>query len=428
MRGHRVIVVGGGWAGCSAALSAAAAGAEVRLFEKTDMLLGAGLVGGIMRNNGRYTATEEALRMGGGGELFAITDEVARHVDVEFPGQKHASLYDVIQIEPRVRQHLSDSAVDVQIMRRVVDVRMDGNSVSALVDDEGEIILGDAFVDATGTSGPMGACVRYGNGCVMCIQRCPAFGGRVSVTGRSGVPESMAVKGEDLPGAMSGSGKLNRESLSGQLRRSLEQSGVVVLPLPEELRRPDKLATKPCQQYALPEYADNIVLLDTGHVKLMTPYFPLDKLRTLEGLTNARYEDPYAGGKGNSIRFTAVAPRDRTLRVTGRSNLFCAGEKAGVYVGHTEAIVTGMLAGHNAARYLHESAAVELSADTVCGDLIAWGGEARLTAEGRAQSQTLAGSVLFERLCERDLYTTQGSVIDERIDRTGLRSIFSRSI
>ena len=24
----------------------------------------------------------------------------------------------------------------------------------------------------------------------------------------------------------------------------------------------------------LPEYADNLVLLDTGQVKLMTPYFP----------------------------------------------------------------------------------------------------------------------------------------------------------
>ncbi|MCK4828979.1 FAD-dependent oxidoreductase, partial [bacterium] len=53
----KVIVVGGGWAGCAASLSACKQGAEVVLIERTDMLLGTGLVGGIMRNNGRFTAT-----------------------------------------------------------------------------------------------------------------------------------------------------------------------------------------------------------------------------------------------------------------------------------------------------------------------------------------------------------------------------------
>lgn len=48
------------------ALSAAKAGAQVVLLERTDLLLGTGLVGGIFRNNGRYTAAEEAIAMGGG--------------------------------------------------------------------------------------------------------------------------------------------------------------------------------------------------------------------------------------------------------------------------------------------------------------------------------------------------------------------------
>ncbi len=428
MTGRTVIIVGGGWAGCAAALSAAMAGAETRLFEKTDMLLGAGLVGGIMRNNGRYTAAEEALRMGGGGELFQATDEVARHVDVKFPGHSHASLYDVAKVEPLVREHLTDAGVDIQTMRRIVGLTMNEDSLSALVDEDGDVILGDVFVDATGTSGPMGACVRHGNGCVMCIQRCPAFGGRVSITGRSGVRELMATKGPDLPGAMSGSGKLNRESLSPGLIRTLDESGVAIVPLPEELTQLEKLASKPCQQYALPEYADNIVLLDTGHVKLMTSYFPLDQLRTIEGFENARFEDPYAGGKGNSIRFTAIAPRNHVLQVNGRPNLFCAGEKAGVYVGHTEAIVTGMLAGHNAARYLRNRELLEMSTDTAIGELLARGCEALLTPEGLAESQTLAGSVLFERLRKKNLYTTDSSVIDERIERTGLWRKFSRPL
>ena len=49
----KVIIVGAGWAGVAAAITAKKAGADVHLFEKTDLLLGLGNVGGIMRNNGR---------------------------------------------------------------------------------------------------------------------------------------------------------------------------------------------------------------------------------------------------------------------------------------------------------------------------------------------------------------------------------------
>ena len=61
----KVIVIGGGWSGVAAAIAAKKAGADVEVFEKTDLLLGLGNVGGIMRNNGRYTATEELIAMGG---------------------------------------------------------------------------------------------------------------------------------------------------------------------------------------------------------------------------------------------------------------------------------------------------------------------------------------------------------------------------
>lgn len=40
------------------------AGCEVVLLERTDLLIGLGNVGGIMRNNGRYTACEEAIALG----------------------------------------------------------------------------------------------------------------------------------------------------------------------------------------------------------------------------------------------------------------------------------------------------------------------------------------------------------------------------
>ena len=35
---YRVVVIGGGWSGCAAALSARKAGADVVLLEKTDLL------------------------------------------------------------------------------------------------------------------------------------------------------------------------------------------------------------------------------------------------------------------------------------------------------------------------------------------------------------------------------------------------------
>ena len=108
----KVVVIGGGWAGTAAALSAKKAGADVVLLERTDMLLGTGLVGGIMRNNGRFTATEEMIAMGG-GELFQVTDSVARHKNIEFPGHKHATLYDVALVEPAVKKVLIDAGVEV---------------------------------------------------------------------------------------------------------------------------------------------------------------------------------------------------------------------------------------------------------------------------------------------------------------------------
>ena len=93
----KVVVIGGGWAGCAAAISASKAGAQVVILEKTDLLIGLGNVGGIMRNNGRYTACEEAICLGA-SELFTLTDENATHKNVNFPGHDHATVYNVLDL------------------------------------------------------------------------------------------------------------------------------------------------------------------------------------------------------------------------------------------------------------------------------------------------------------------------------------------
>ena len=66
----KVIVIGGGWSGIAAAVAAKKCGADVTIVEKTDLMLGLGNVGGIMRNNGRFTGGGK-YRSGGFGALRA---------------------------------------------------------------------------------------------------------------------------------------------------------------------------------------------------------------------------------------------------------------------------------------------------------------------------------------------------------------------
>lgn len=423
----RIAVIGGGWAGCAAALAARKAGAEVILVEKTDCLLGTGLVGGIMRNNGRFTAAEEMIAMGG-GDLFRLADSVARHTNVEFPGHSHATLYDVALMEPLVRRYLLEQGVELWLMARACDVEMAGNRLEAVVLDNKERLEADAFVEATGSAGPQGNCAKYGNGCAMCILRCPSWGGRVSIAARAGVQEMMGRKPDGTFGAMSGSCKLHRDSVSPAIRTELDRTGVAVVPIPKELVHAEKLAIKACQQYALPAFAENLVLLDTGHVKLMTSFYPLEELRRIPGMENARYEDPYAGGKGNSVRYLALSPRDDHLKVEGVDNLFCAGEKAGLLVGHTEAICTGTLAGHNAVRLALGRPLVTIPRTLAVGDAIAFVREEMQTEVGMTQKYTFSGAVYFARMKELGTYTTDAEAIWRRVEEAGFTDFFARPV
>ena len=422
----RVVVVGGGWAGCAAALAALRAGAEAILLERADTLLGTGQVGGIMRNNGRFTATEELTAMGA-GDLFRLTDKNARHEGISFPGHEHASLYDVGLMEPMVRRYLLEEGVEIWTVSRVKAVERAGETLKSVALDNGEVIEGDVFVDATGSLGPASNCSKYGNGCSMCVTRCTSFGGRISVTLKAGIPEKAGRRPDGQLGAMSGSCKLHKGSLARWVQEQLDRAGVAILPVPKDLaeQKMHHLSVKCCQQYALPEFAENLILLDTGHAKLMTSFFPIDDLRRVPGLENARYEDPYAGGKGNSIRYLALAPRDDALRVRGIDNLFCAGEKAGTLVGHTEAICTGTLAGHNAARQAYRNPLLTLPQTTAIGDIIHQSGEATESEKGLEQKFTFSGSDYFERMKSLGLYTIRVPEIRARIGSAGLTGVFA---
>ena len=424
---YRAVVIGGGWSGIAAALGAKKAGAEVTLLEKTDMLLGLGNVGGIMRNNGRYTAAEENIALGA-SELFGITDSCATHVNIDFPGHSHASLYNVIKVEPQVRRLLREKGIDIRLVSRAVDVEMAGECIESITLADGEKIQGDVFIECTGSTGPMGNCLAYGNGCCMCILRCPAFGPRVSLTQKAGRNDIMGMRKDGAFGAFSGSGKLEKQSLSEEIQNKLNDTGVAIVPVPMQLINEKKLEVKVCQQYALEEFAENIVLLDTGYAKIMTPFFELEKLRQVPGFENARYIDPYAGGRGNSIRYLSVAQRNNAMKAEGIENMFCGGEKSGFFVGHTEAITTGSLAGHNAARLLKGLRLLELPRQVAAGDLISYAKDMMETENGLMTRYTFAGAEYFARMKEKNLYTTDKQEIEKRISRYDLQGIYSQRI
>lgn len=423
----KVIIVGGGWAGCAAALSACKVGADVVLLERTDMLLGTGLVGGIMRNNGRFSATEEMIAMAG-GEILKLTDQNSLYRNVEFPGHRHASLYNVATMEPMVKNLLLDCGVKVSTSTRVEDVEMAGRSIKAVVgkrDKEAVRFEADVFIDTTGTAGPMANCIKYGSGCAMCVLRCPSFGGRVSLAEKAGVKELIGKKGDQI-GAVSGSCKLLKESLSPEICAALQTSGVAVIPIPESQRVSGKLAVKACQQYAGSAFEENIILLNTGHAKLMSPFYPLEALRKIPGFENARYEDPYAGGRGNSIRYIGMSPRNDALLVDGVENLFCAGEKAGLLVGHTEAICTGTLAGYNAVMHLKKKNPLILPTSLAVGDAISFVRTQMGEEGGLGLKYTFSGSVYFDRMKQLGLYSTDVQEIEKRVDDAGMAGVFAR--
>lgn len=423
----KVVIIGGGWSGCAAAVSSKKAGADVTVIEKTDLLLGLGNVGGIMRNNGRYTAAEELIALGC-GDLIKITDRNAIHGNIDFPGHKHASLYNVNKIEGEVSKYLKSLNIELMMESRVNDINFDGQKIKGVYLSDGTYINGDVFIETTGTTGPMGNCLRYGNGCSMCVLRCPSFGPRISISERCGVSDIQGERGDDIFGAFSGSCKLAKESLSEEIKAELDSKGVVILKVPEEDINYEKLDTKVCQQYALKEFAENIILLDTGHAKLMTTYYPLHKLRKIKGLENAKYVDPYAGSKGNSIRYLSVAPRTNDLKVIGVDNLFCAGEKSGLFVGHTEAICTGTLAGHNAVRLTMGMPLLILPSSIAIGDLITYTNEKVRTREGRKDRYTFAGSVYFNRMKELGLYSIDIDEIRRRVQKVNLDNVFSQKL
>ena len=133
----------------------------------------------------------------------------------------------------------------------------------------------------------------------MCTLRYLNFGIRVSVSEKSGINDLVGKRKDGKYGVMSGSCELSRESISDDLIEKLSRNGIVAIPITKEDIHLEKLENKVCQQYATLDCSENVILLDTIHIKLMTSYYPIDKLRKLKELENAMYIDLLSDSNGN---------------------------------------------------------------------------------------------------------------------------------
>jgi folate-dependent tRNA-U54 methylase TrmFO/GidA len=121
-----------------------------------------------------------------------------------------------------------------------------------------------------------------------------------------------------------------------------------------------------------------------------------------------------------------MSPRDDYLRVRGVENLFCAGEKAGLLVGHTEALVTGTLAGYNSACRARNEALLALPPSLATGDAIAFVRTQMETEAGLGYKYTFSGSVYFERLKKKGFYSIDRKAIEERVAKAGMIGVFAK--
>ncbi len=422
----KVVIVGGGIAGCAAAVSARKAGAAVVLLERTDMLLGGANRAGRMNYNGKMILAEECKAMGG-GELHQALESITLHRG-NIVDEEHAYIYNTAIAEATVRRLLREWGVEIQFYRLVNKVFVENGRFRAVAARNSSPVQGDVFIDATAGYGGVNNCRKYGAGCVMCVYyRCPTFGNRVSIATLAGAPELARYRADGTPGLMSGSTRLYKDSLDPDLQAELKAKGAISIKLPPEMV--DLSHQGKIGEIRTEKQLERLNMVDIGSCVMCVALhpMPLDQLRKLPGLRNASIEDPLGGTVGGgSVGKLSMAPRDDALRVEGFRNLFVAGEKAGPGTGVDETICSGVLAGFNAARVAAGQEPVVLPTTTAIGDLVHFSGELMHTREGLFEGCSAGHGLYFERMKRLGFYIPDVAAIRARVEKAGVKDIFGR--
>ncbi len=434
----RVVVVGGGPAGFSAAVVARRAGADVILLERMDMLGGLGFQAGIHEwpspAGDIGLAEERAL---GGGDLFHILDSIAIRKGISLPNFGRISSYNVLKLDSRLQRALKEREIEFRLCQRAVDIEVSGDRVEAVIFKDGGRIEGDVFIDATGAMRGTADCVRWGYGCVGCSLQCGTYGAPGDMIGKKA--KTVAEQNDYAReigqwGSVGTSVKIALGSLSDEVQKELVEKGWIQVPVPPgvaaDLERVKRTGKVDASIYGSVQgfFGQHLTLVDIGKIaKLTTVAAQLyaGSLRSIPGFEDAVIIDPVAGEMGHFIRMTAVALRDNSLRVNGFDNLFCAGNRAGVAEGLLDAMVTGELAGHNAVRSGLGQVCLELPATLAVGAFIDHAGRMMRSAEGRKRAYSLLNAELLKTF---NVYRETEEEIVKEVARAGLTGIYKTKL
>ncbi|MFC1962879.1 FAD-dependent oxidoreductase [Chloroflexota bacterium] len=462
----KVVVIGGGIAGCGAALAARKAGSEVTLLERTDLLMGQAIIGPVINTNGKFTIAEEAAAMGGGDikEIFEssalpsneklkqVVLDASKTATPQFgpeyvKGWLHGYYYDGVAAEVAIRKLLPEMGVQIRYNIRATDVTKVKNRLTAVKLANGDVVEGDAFVDCTGANCTMSQAKRYGNACVMCsFYRCPTFGDRVSIAGKAGAREFVIRAPDGTPG-FSTALMVYKETLSLELQQKFREDARVIVPYKGFTDWVPDLASSyvlsghrgfdtetgepedPRSCFRHPSKTGSMGFMDCGSSGFaLAAVGPIstEKLRQLPGFEKAIKAHPQ-GDTGNFIRGLSVTPHDASLKVTGLENLFVAGEKTGCCA-VMECHSTGLLAGHNAVRAAMRMNLLVPPRSTVIGDFVAFGIELNRAKGGQTKVYSCEGGLFFTRMIDTGLYTTDVEKIKQNVASTGLTEIYARKL
>ncbi len=422
-----VIVIGGGFAGCGAAIAVAKTGAKVVLLERTDMLLAGGNRAGHTNSAGRWIQNEELKAMGGGDILQALEGIILHRLQGK--ELEHGYIYNCALVEPAIRKVVMSHKIDVRFKSRAVDVVKKAGRLEAVRMADGELIEGGAFVDCTGTTGGMDICKRYGAGCVMCGSfRCPVFGNRVSIATKAGAKELSQRRADGTRGLLGLAVCVSKASLSRALREELELKGHIKIPLPRELV--DYKKANSMANISSKEEAQNINLSDIGSMAKCSKmgYMSVDDLRRIPGFETAMIEDPMGAGVFTFVKEVSIHHRDNALKVAGFDNLFVGGEKIGPIGGVDTSMLAGIFAGYNAARLIAGVEPLIMPNSTAIGDYIDFTGRLNRTQEGLNQLCRPGQGLYLERMVRLGLYPQELDAIHQKIDDLNLTGVLAQKL
>ena len=112
------------------------------------------------------------------------------------------------------------------------------------------------------------------------------------------------------------------------------------------------------------------------------------------------------------------------MKVKGVNNLFCGGEKGAPLIGHTEAVVTGAIAGYNAVKYIEKEEPLILPDSLAVGLIVSHSHRNFVEQEKYDERYTFSGGDFFTLMKEKSIYETDVNKIRARVAKAGLTEVF----